>query len=176
MNIPETAATDLPEVADVLLATSAAETPTPNLILTEEAAAGAGEGDETELVEQTPLFTSVANTSAINLVIIPRHNTWVQVYVDYELAFEGRMLTGNAYDYSANALIEINTGNAGSLQIYFNDQDIGPIGLIGQVAALVFTENGLVQPTPTATPTVTKTPQATPSPTPTQTPTNDEAN
>ncbi len=86
------------------------------------------------------------------------------------------MLTGNAYDYSANALIEINTGNAGSLQIYFNDQDIGPIGLIGQVADLVFTENGLVQPTPTATPTVTKTPQATPSPTPTQTPTNDEAN
>ncbi|QRN83969.1 DUF4115 domain-containing protein [Chloroflexota bacterium] len=176
VNIPETAATDLPEVADVLLATSAAETPTPDLALTEEGTAGAGEGDETEVVEQTPLFTSVANTSAINLVIIPRHNTWVRVYVDYELAFEGRMLTGNAYDYSANALIEINTGNAGSLQIYFNDQDIGPIGLIGQVADLVFTENGLVQPTPTATPTVTETPQATPSSTPTQTPTNDEAN
>ena len=118
----------------------------------------------------------MANTSPINLVILPRHNTWVQVYVDYELVFEGRMLSGNAYDYSANALIELNTGNAGSLQIYFNNQDIGSIGLIGQVADLVFTENGLVQPTATVTPTPTMTPEVTATPTPTPTPTNDEAN
>ena len=172
----QTAATDLPEVADVLLATSSAGTPTPELALTGENAAGTAEGDGTEVVEATPLFTSVANTSPVNLVILPRHNTWVQVYVDYELAFQGRMLGGNAYDYSANAAIEVNTGNAGSLQILFNNQDVGTVGLIGQVANLVFTENGLVQPTPTITPTPTLDPEATPFPTPTQTPTNDEAN
>jgi len=172
----EAAATELPEVADVLLATSLAGTATPELSLTEEMAAGTAEGDGTEVVEATPLFTSVANTSPVNLMILPRHNTWVQVYVDFELVFEGRMLSGNAYDYSANAVIEINTGNAGSLQVYFNDQDIGTIGLIGEVADLVFTENGLVQPTATVTPTPTLTPEMTPSPTATQTPTNDEAN
>ena len=172
----QAAATDLPEVADVLLATSAAGTPTPEFALTDENAAGTAEADGTEVVEAMPLFTSVANTSPVNLVILPRHNTWVQVFVDYELAFQGRMLGGNAYDYSANAAIEVNTGNAGSLQILFNDQDIGTVGLIGQVTNLVFTENGLVQPTPTITPTPTLDPQATPSPTPTQTPTNDEAN
>ena len=172
----EAAATDLPEVADVLLATSSAGTITPEFSLTEENGAGTAEANGTEDVGATPLFTSVANTSPVNLVILPRHNTWVQVFVDYELAFEGRMLSGNAYDYSANAVIEINTGNAGSLQIYFNDQDIGPIGLIGQVTDLVFTENGLVQPTATVTPTPTNTQQVTPSPTPTQTPADDEAN
>jgi cytoskeletal protein RodZ len=172
----QAAATDLPEVADVLLATSSAGTPTPEFALTDENAAGTAEGDGTEVVEATPLFTSVANTSPVNLVILPRHNTWVQVYVDYELAFQGRMLSGNAYDYSANAAIELNTGNAGSLQILFNDQDVGTVGLIGQVVNLVFTENGLVQPTPTITPAPTLDPEATPSPTPTQTPTNDEAN
>ena len=176
VNIAESAATDLPEVADVLLATSAPGTPTPDLALTDEGADGTAQGDATEAVAETPLFTSVANTSPINLVILPRHNTWVQVYVDYELVFEGRMLSGNAYDYSANALIELNTGNAGSLQIYFNNQDIGSIGLIGQVADLVFTENGLVQPTATVTPTPTMTPEVTATPTPTPTPTNDEAN
>ncbi|MBG0771137.1 MAG: DUF4115 domain-containing protein [Anaerolineaceae bacterium] len=176
VEISEASATDLPEVADVLLATSAAETPTPELDQTDEVIAGTAEDGDTGEVAETALFTSVANTSPINLVVIPRHNTWVQVYVDYELVFEGRMLSGNAYDYSANALIELNTGNAGSLQIYFNDQDIGSIGLIGQVADLVFNENGLVQPTATVTPTPTMTPQVTDAPTPTPTPTNDEAN
>lgn len=176
VEISEASATDLPEVADVLLATNAAETPTPELDQTDEGIAGEAEGGETDEVAETPLFTSVANTSPINIVVIPRHNTWVQVYVDYELVFEGRMLSGNAYDYSANALIELNTGNAGSLQIYFNDQDVGSIGLIGQVADLVFNENGLVQPTATVTPTPTMTPQVTDAPTPTPTSTNDEAN
>jgi len=176
VNIAETSATDLPEVADVLLATRAAETATPDPAMTEKSPEETVEGNQTDIIAATPLFTAVANTSPINLVVIPRHNTWVQVYVDYEMVFEGRMLSGNAYDYSANALIELNTGNAGSLQIYFNDQDIGSLGLIGQVADLVFTEDGLVQPTPTVTPTPTMTPETTPSPTPTQTPTNDEAN
>jgi cytoskeletal protein RodZ len=176
-DLPDPSATELPEVVDVLLATDMAGTATP------EGTAGAvttgtpGEGEVTEgPVEPTPLFTPVANTNPINLVILPRHNTWVQVYTDYEMVFEGRMLSGNAYDYSAEVLVEINTGNAGSLQIYFNDQDIGTIGLIGEVADLVFTENGLVQPTPTPSPTPTMTPEVTPTLTPTPTGTDDQAN
>jgi cytoskeletal protein RodZ len=175
--LPDPAATELPEVVDVLLATDLAETATPDAAEMGETTGTPGEDDATEgPVEPTPLFTPVANTNPINLVILPRHNTWVQVYTDYELVFEGRMLSGNAYDYSAEVLIEINTGNAGSLQIYFNDQDIGTIGLIGEVADLVFTENGLVQPTPTPSPTPTMTPEVTPTPTPTPTGTDDQAN
>ena len=176
-DLPDPSATELPEVVDVLLATDLAETATPDGTADAVTTGTPGEGDATEgPAEPTPLFTPVANTNPINLVILPRHNTWVQVYTDYELVFEGRMLSGNAYDYSAEVLIEINTGNAGSLQIYFNDQDIGTIGLIGEVADLVFTENGLVQPTPTPSPTPTMTPEVTPTLTPTPTGTDDEAN
>jgi cytoskeletal protein RodZ len=176
-DLPDPSATELPEVVDVLLATDMAGTTTPESTDGVVTTGTPGEGDATEgPVEPTPLFTPVANTNPINLVILPRHNTWVQVYTDYEMVFEGRMLSGNAYDYSAEVLIEINTGNAGSLQIYFNDQDIGTIGLIGEVADLVFTENGLVQPTPTPSPTPTMTPEVTPTLTPTPNGTDDEAN
>jgi len=109
------------------------------------------------------------NNNPINIVIIPRQRTWVQVTVDGEINFEGRLISGNVYDYSGDDSVEILTGNAGALQIYFNDQDMGSPGLIGQVINLVFTESGLVQPTPTNTPTITETPRATPSPTSTPT-------
>jgi hypothetical protein len=72
--------------------------------------------------------------------------------------------------------VEILTGNAGALQIFFNDDDIGSVGLIGQVASLIFTENGLILPTPTITPTPTETPLTTPTATMTPSPTSTEAN
>jgi len=79
--------------------------------------------------------------------------------------YEGRLLPGNAYNYSGDEIVEILTGNAGALQIYFNDQAIGAAGFIGQVEKLTFTETGLVRPTPTNPPTSTPTRQNTPSPT-----------
>ena len=74
-------------------------------------------------------------------------------------------LTGNAYDYYADEKLELLTGSAGALQVFFDEQDIGSIGLIGQVSYLVFTPNGLLMPTATVTPTPTLTPQETTSPT-----------
>ena len=95
----------------------------------------------------------------------------MQITTDSELSFEGRLIPGNAYDYSGSDRIEILTGNAGALQIYFNEQDIGSLGLVGQVVDLIFTEDGLILPTPTNTPTITETPKASPSPTLTPSPT-----
>lgn len=162
VDTPEAASTELPEVADVLLATGSPTSPqtvTPN---------GTPNG---ESLENTPeneaplLFTPAPNNSPINVVIIPRQRVWVEVTSDSETVFTGRLLPGNAYDYSGDETLEVLTGNAGALQIYFNDQDIGSPGLIGQVVNLIFTENGLVLPTPTITPTITQTPENTPSPT-----------
>ncbi len=87
--------------------------------------------------------------------MIPLQNAWVQVTSDDEQVYEGRLLAGNAYDFSATAKLELLTGNAGALQIYFNDSDIGSVGLIGQVRDLLFGETGQILPTPTVTPTIT---------------------
>jgi cytoskeleton protein RodZ len=180
---PETIPTQLPEVADILLATGS---PTPDLgtSLDEEPLDDeAGEDQAPQNDEQTgdqpsedeePLIIPALGDSPINLIIIPGQRTWVQVTSDSELVFEGRLLPGNAYEYSGQETIEILTGNAGALQIFFNEQDIGTQGLIGQVASLVFTETGLVQPTPTNTPTITETPETTPTPSETPTPTPTE--
>ena len=127
---------------------------------------------ENESTEALPLFTQIPGGAPINIVIIPRQRVWVQVTGDYEVLFTGRLLPGNAYDYSAEEILEILTGNAGALQIYFNDQSIGSPGLDGQVVDILFNQNGQILPTPTNTPTITNTPEFTPTPsiTPTATP------
>ena len=157
-------ANDIPGVSDVLLAT---DTPTPQLSPdTAETMNPQDEIQDTvdEEVEE-PLFTPVASTDPINLILIPRQRLWAQVTVDDELIFQGRLIPGNAYEYSGQEQINILTGNIGSLQILFNNQDIGSQGLLGQVGELTFTANGLVLPPPTSTPTVTNTPETTPTPT-----------
>ena len=163
---PNPEATDIPEVADVLLATGS---PTPQVSITPEGTQDTAITSEITQDEPTPIFTSLPNNNPINIVIIPRQRTWVQVTADNEIIFEGRLISGNVYDYSGDNSVEILTGNAGALQIFFNDQDIGSTGLIGQVVNLIFTESGLVLPTPTNTPTITETPRPTPSPTATPT-------
>jgi len=166
-NAPITATTEIPEVADVLLATGS---PTPQQTTTPDGTPSTQDAEGTLPVDENPLFTPAANNNPINVVVIPSQRTWVSVTSDSELVFEGRLLPGNAYDFSGEEILEILTGNAGALQVYFNDQDIGSAGLIGQVANLVFTEAGLILPTPTMTPAITETPQATPTPSITPTP------
>jgi cytoskeletal protein RodZ len=165
---PNIEATDIPEVADVLLATGS---PTPQITIVTDGNQVDEEIIETSEIEPTPIFTPLPGNNQINIVIIPRQRTWVQITADGQITFEGRLISGNVYDFSGDDSVEILTGNAGALQIYFNDQDMGSPGLIGQVINLVFTESGLVLPTPTNTPTITETPRPSPSPTATPTPT-----
>ncbi len=164
---PETAATSLPEVADVLLATGS---PTPQLTPSADITAQTENGEVTPAAGEAPLFTPDTTSGTINIVVIPLQQTWVRVSSDAEIIYEGRLMPGNAYDYSGEEKVEILTGNAGALQIYLNDQDLGSVGLMGQVANLTFTQDGLILPTPTITTTPTETPNLSPTPTLTPSP------
>jgi hypothetical protein len=93
----------------------------------------------------------------------------MQVKVDGKVEFEGRVLPGNAYSFAGNDRVEILTGNGAALQVFFNQQDQGSMGLFGQVVNRIYTVEGVQTPTPTITPSVTPTPRT--SPTPLQTPT-----
>ena len=173
IDAPESAATDIPDVSEILLATG---TPTPQITLAPDAETTVDEVDNGAVEEETPLFTPNISDNPINIIIIPRQRTWVQVTADEKLLFQGRLIPGNAYDFSGQEIVEILTGNAGALQIFFNDQDIGSSGFRNQVVTLTFTDTGLVLPTPTITPTVTETPVSTSSPTVTPSPTMTEEN
>jgi hypothetical protein len=89
-------------------------------------------------------------------------------------------MPGSAYSYAGNDRIELLTGDGSSLQVYYNQQDLGQLGSYGQVVERVFSIEGVQTATPavpythTPAPTAAVTPTSTPSPTrsvPTPTPT-----
>jgi hypothetical protein len=113
--------------------------------------------------------------AAIQVYITVRQRAWIRVLVDGEMVFEGRVAPGSAYQYSGDDKVEILTGNGAAIQVFFNQQDLGPMGLYGEVVHRVFTRQGVETPTPTITmtpsPTVrpTRTPRGAPAGTPTGT-------
>jgi hypothetical protein len=81
----------------------------------------------------------------------------MRVTVDGEIEFEGRVLPGSAYAFAGIAQVDLLTGNGAALQLFFGDQDLGVLGVYGEVVFRAFTPEGLVLPTPTMTPTPTAT-------------------
>jgi len=166
-----------PSIADVLLKTPTL-TITPTLAT--PTATNAGIFYPTVIITQQPLDeggtpegTPIVNTSPgkVHLNVIVRQRAWMRVVVDGEVQFEGRVQPGSAYPYSAAQRIELVTGNAAGLQVYYNDQDLGVLGYQNQVVERIYTDAGIETPMPTITPTptITLTPSMTPrfSPTPT---------
>lgn len=129
----------------------------------------------------TPGITGTVPTQGIypvQVFIVAVQQAYLQVTVDGTVVFNGRIIPGNPYDFSARRQIEVVSGNAAALQIVYNNRSLGSIGAPGAVVRLVFGENDFGTPTytPTATFTNTPIPSRTPRPSntypPTRTPTN----
>ncbi len=138
----------------------------------EESTPAEGEGAAT-LPTATPAVNlpGTGEDEAIQIQIVVRQRAWVRVTVDGEIQVEGRVVPGGAYTFSGHEAVEILTGNGAALQVFFNQTDMGPMGIFGEVVSRVFTPTGIVQPTPTIIPTPTPTLTPTPAATATETPT-----
>lgn len=173
----------IPGVAEMLLPSNtppATITPTPEppseieveITLTPGAAGGEDQAGQ----ETATLNVVTAKNVRVQLIILQR--SWVRVVVDGSPAFEGRLLPGSVEVFEAEQRIEVLTGNAGGVEVIFNQRDLGVMGLFGEVVSRVYTSEGIATPTPTVsiTPTITQTPtpSATPSLTPPATPTAGE--
>jgi cytoskeletal protein RodZ len=101
--------------------------------------------------------------------IVPTATLIAAVVVDGEQVYRGRLQAGEQLNYTGDTAIEVTTGNAGGLRIFFNDRDEGLMGEIGQVVVRIWTPRGAQTPTPTVTVTPTASPFLTATPTPTQT-------
>jgi cytoskeleton protein RodZ len=164
----------IPGVSDILLPTATAtEIPAES-----ESAAGEIEIDisttpepvENEGVEVQPTATPGFNGNEkvqVQLVIVQR--AWVRVTVDNIVAFEGRLIPGSVKLFGGELSIEVLTGNAGGVEVIFNQQDLGAMGLFGEAIDRVYTAEGIATPTPTISPTPL--PSDTPIPSVTPTPT-----
>ncbi len=156
-------------------------TPAPDLTLTpgagepvNPAETGTLQAPDTGVITATlEAPTPVIGASPLQIYVVTRQRAWMRVTVDDEIVFEGRTTPGGAYTFAGDRRIELVSGDAAALQIFFNQQDIGPLGLPGRVVERIFTLEGVQTPTLavslTPTPTITPTPGA--SPTPTATPT-----
>ena len=93
------------------------------------------------------------NENAVQLYIVVRQRAWMRITVDGTIEFEGRVIPGNAYTFSGEDTIELLTGSGSALQVFYNQTDLGPIGLFGEVVQRTFTPNEIILPTATITPT-----------------------
>ena len=101
----------------------------------------------------------------LNLVAVER--TYLRVFVDGEVAFDGRVVPGNAYPFEAENQIEVLVGSGAAIRIVYNGRDLGLMGTFGQVVNNIYLGTEIITPTgmPTTTPTITATPTRTEPPT-----------
>jgi cytoskeletal protein RodZ len=112
---------------------------------------------------------SLGPSTSIQLQIVAESRSWLQVIVDGREEFNGRMMPGEDLRFSGDQTVEITTGNAAGLRIFFNGQDQGLLGEVGQVVSRIWTLNGIITLTPTETRVATSTPPASETPIPTST-------
>lgn len=107
--------------------------------------------------QPTLIGTFIAN-SPVTVMVVARQTVWVRINVDGKLTFQGRLVQGSAYTFAGSKQVEMISGDASALQVFFQQQDLGSLGVQAQVVDLIFTPEGLVKPTATITPTPSRTP------------------
>ena len=117
---------------------------------------------------ETPV--PAVSDAPVQVYVSVLRRAWMRVTVDENVEFEGRVIPGSAYSFSGDFQIEILSGNGAALQIFYNEIDLGVMGVYGEVVDRVFTPEGELLPTPTATSVPTDTPEASPTLQPTNSP------
>ncbi len=157
-----------PSISEVL---QASPTPIPEADLTLTAQVTAIPA-ETSLpgagLPAAPTAVATRDTAPVQVYVVALQRAYLQVSVDGKVIFDGRVVPGGAYSYSGQKSVELLTGSAAAIEVYFNQKFQGRLGEVGQVIKLTFTETGLTTPVATQTPLVTVTP--TPTNTPVVTP------
>jgi len=161
-----------PSIAEVLLVTPS-PSPTATLLpATPSPPAGPLPGfvEENPTPETPGVLPLPAGQQGVQIYISVYQRAYMQVLVDGEVEFQGRVLPGSAYNFQGEERVEVLTGNGAALQVFFNQQDRGILGLFGEIVYEVYTIEGVQTPTPTITPTSTITPRPSPTPRLTATP------
>jgi cytoskeleton protein RodZ len=110
-------------------------------------------GEEDEAEETLIPTVPISGQSNVSVYIITRQRTYLRVTVDGAVEYDGRANQGINLTFTGNQSIEVLTGNAAALQIFYNEQDMGSLGILGEVIDIVFTRDGIIAPTATPTPT-----------------------
>ena len=152
-----------PSISDILLASPDPSmfTATPTLLPVESFS------DEATPTIVIPTIN--ANVSVqVNLVAVER--TYLRVIVDGDVAFEGRVIPGNAYLFEAEDQVEVLVGSGAAVRVAYNGRDLGLMGTFGQVVSNIYRAAEIITPTGLPSPTPTETVPPSPTLRPTNTP------
>lgn len=150
-----------PSIAEVLLSSSPQAE-----IITRTPTAPANLGTRQP---QTPVSTSdgaqpaitgsvpVTGAGALQITVAAVQRTYLRVTADNRISFDERLVPGNVYTFAANRTLEVLIGNAAGVKIYYNQMDLGNLGVVGEVKRILFTSEGVITPTPAFSPTPTRT-------------------
>ncbi len=153
-------------ISDILLTAGTASGNQDNSGNPVETNSNGGEGVTTNGI--TPTIGPI-NNDPLQIYIISRQRVWLEVISDEKIVFSGRTTPGTAYSFSGTSEVKVTAGDAAALEISFNRQDLGTLGVSGQVVRLVFTPGQVMTATPQFTSTLapTQAPTSTLQPSPT---------
>ena len=103
------------------------------------------------VAEATPTVLATIDTAPLQLYIIVSDRAFLQVGVDGEAAFDGRVEPEDVFTFSGQEEITLLTGNGAALEVYFNQEYLGGLGRVGEVVNIRFSLDGLSTPTPQPT-------------------------
>ncbi|HEX7542330.1 MAG TPA: RodZ domain-containing protein, partial [Anaerolineales bacterium] len=152
-------------ISNILDSTQEVATDTPSPTTTENGSSTVVPAAGETLVLTLP----AAGHGPVQVVVVAQEQAWVRVTVDGKVQFEGRVTAGTAYPFDGNTQIEVRTGNGSAISILYNQNNLGPMGNLGEVVDHIYTANAILNPTATFTPTPTITPTPTASLRPTAT-------
>lgn len=67
-----------------------------------------------------------------------KDNCWIRIVADGKTTFEGTLQKGDRRTWEANEELVIRAGNAGGVEIAFNEQQAEPLGKLGQVETVTY--------------------------------------
>lgn len=85
--------------------------------------------EEPKLEEEEPIIP----IEKAHLLISANNNCWLLVQVDGEEVFEGILYTGEELEFIADKKIYLKAGNAGGIDLVFNNEKLPSLGNYGQV-------------------------------------------
>ena len=145
-------------LSELLLDNSNQTTPTPEVTPSVQAVININQPTNSVIGTEEELPSPQQSDLPVNIYIVARQRAYLRVIRDGVVVFNGRTIPGNAYEFSGKESIELLTGNAAALDVYFNQEQLGRLGDVAEVKNLIFSaEEGLITPTAQFTFTPTQT-------------------
>ena len=117
-------------------------TTTPTLMETPLQSGLVTESTLEQVPEETPILTRplfLGLADKVNLTVVVEKSAWLKVMVDGEEAFQGRVESGDVFEFQGDEVVELTTGNGAGIHVFYNGQDQGILGDVGQVVIRLWT-------------------------------------